>query len=137
MLTTALPDDDIANLARKLSAEQPIGAILLIATIPTAAALHNVMKDAGTKVTILLRGRRLEDIVPLDIVPCIILLPVEGKSVSLARCLPYYSTRGEVVRFDYDSYSRGVDRDVEKSCTLVRYASCTSVLYCINKVVLR
>ena len=66
-------DDDIADLARKFSAEHPIGAIILIATIPTAATLHNVTNDAGTKDAILLRDRRgdgsfldLEGIVPPD-----------------------------------------------------------------------
>ena len=72
MLTTAPPDDDddLANLARKLSAEHPIGAIILT-TIATAAL--NDKNDAGTKDTLLLRGRRcdgsflgLEDIVPPD-----------------------------------------------------------------------
>jgi len=74
LLTTAPPDDDDDDdLARKLSAEHPISAMILIATLPIAAALHNVMKDTGTKVTFRRRGRRcdgsflgLEDIVPPD-----------------------------------------------------------------------
>ena len=71
LLTTAPPDDDdLANLTRKLSAEHPIGAIILIA-IATAAL--NVTNDAGTKKDAILRRRRcdgsfldLEDMVPPD-----------------------------------------------------------------------
>lgn len=139
LLTTAPPDDDddIANLTRKLSAEQPIGAIILTA-IAIAVALHNVTNDAGTKATLLLRGRCLEDIVPLDIVLCII-LPVEGKSVSLARCRPYYSTRGR--RFGFTMIATldvliGMSKSHVPWYGMHHVLSYYIVLYCINKVVL-